>query len=110
MMQIMANQTTLAHGHGRAALLRRLLADQQVSPTGLAFVPTLTETAILSEDGNAFGPDIGGFHTSVIPPISRPPVLGLYRFPTRIVPFADKGLAIIGLANYMAIVVIIYAI
>jgi hypothetical protein len=39
-------KTTLAHGHGRAALLRRLLADQQVSPTGLAFAPMLIETAI----------------------------------------------------------------
>jgi hypothetical protein len=34
-------KTTLAHGRGRAALLRRLLAvaDQQVSPTGLAALP-----------------------------------------------------------------------
>jgi hypothetical protein len=38
-------KTTLAHGHGRA--LRRLLADQQVSPAGLAFVPVLIETAML---------------------------------------------------------------
>jgi hypothetical protein len=43
---VMANQKTLAHGHGMAALLRRLLADQQVSPTGLALVPMLIETAI----------------------------------------------------------------
>ena len=39
-------KTTLAHEHGRAVLLRRLLADRQVSPTGLAFVPMLIETAI----------------------------------------------------------------
>jgi hypothetical protein len=39
-------KTTLAHGHGRAALLRRLLADQQVSPTGLACVPMLNETVM----------------------------------------------------------------
>jgi hypothetical protein len=39
-------KTTLAHWPGRAALLRRLLVDQQVSPTGLAFVPMLIETAI----------------------------------------------------------------
>src|SRR5271170_6169096 len=39
-------KTTLTHGHGGAALLRRLLADQQVSPTKLAFVPRLIETAI----------------------------------------------------------------
>jgi hypothetical protein len=45
-------KTTLAHGHGRAALLRRLLADQQVSPTGLAFAPMLIETAI----GKGFQP------------------------------------------------------
>jgi len=39
-------KTTLAHRHGRAALLRRLLADPQVSPTKLAVVPMLIETAI----------------------------------------------------------------
>jgi hypothetical protein len=39
-------KTTLAHWRGRAALPRRLLADQQVSPAGLAFVPMLIETAI----------------------------------------------------------------
>jgi hypothetical protein len=42
----MANQNNISAGYGRAALLRRLLADQQVSPTGLAFVPMLIETAI----------------------------------------------------------------
>jgi hypothetical protein len=34
------------HWHGRAALPRRLLADRQVSPAELAFVPMLIETAI----------------------------------------------------------------
>jgi hypothetical protein len=38
--------TTLMHWHGKAALPRRHLADRQVSPTELAFVPMLIETAI----------------------------------------------------------------
>ena len=38
----------------RASLLRRLLADQQVSPAGLAFVPTLIETAIQSWQSGSF--------------------------------------------------------
>ena len=32
--------------------LRRLLADRQVSPAGLAFVPKLIETAISLQPGN----------------------------------------------------------
>jgi hypothetical protein len=33
--------------YGRAALLRRHLADQQVSPTQLIFLLTLIETAVI---------------------------------------------------------------
>jgi hypothetical protein len=40
-------KTTLMHWHGRAALPRRLLADRQVSPAELAFVPMLIEIAIV---------------------------------------------------------------
>jgi hypothetical protein len=34
-------QSTVMHRHGRVALPRRLLADQQASPAKLAFVPML---------------------------------------------------------------------
>lgn len=39
-------ETTLARRHGRAVLPRRHLADQQVSPAKLVFVPRLIETAL----------------------------------------------------------------
>jgi len=43
----MANQNNIGASVGRAALLRRRLADQQVSPTGLVYVSMLIETAIV---------------------------------------------------------------
>jgi hypothetical protein len=84
------------HWHGRAALLRRLLADQQVSPTGLAFVPILIETAIHQR-----------FPTNVIPFNSAPVFSGHVSFPD-----AHRLIwgQMIELANRMAIRVIIYAV